>query len=92
MVVLKLINCSALGKSLHFPPLKPEEHKVLLCSTSHYIQYLMINHNGKDYLKKLYIYTYIYRVTQSYLTLCDPMGCSSPASSVHGILHISILE
>ena len=25
-------------------------------------------------------------VTQSYLTLCDPMDCSPPGSSVHGIL------
>ena len=26
------------------------------------------------------------------LTLCDPMGCSPPGSSVHGILHARILE
>ena len=25
-------------------------------------------------------------------TLCDPMGCSLPGSSVHGILHARILE
>ena len=30
--------------------------------------------------------------TQSYLTLCDPMDCSSPGSSVHGILQARILE
>ena len=30
-------------------------NKVLLCSTGNYIQYLMINHNGKEY-KKEYIY------------------------------------
>ena len=24
-------------------------------------------------------------VAQSYLTLCDPMDCSSPSSSIHGI-------
>ena len=29
---------------------------------------------------------------QSYLTLCDPMDCSSPGSSVHGILQPRILE
>ena len=29
---------------------------------------------------------------QSYLTLCDPMDCSSPGSSVHGILQAMILE
>ena len=31
-------------------------------------------------------------VAQSCLTLCDPMGCSSPGSSVHGILQARILE
>ena len=31
-------------------------------------------------------------VTQSCLTLCDPMGCSPPGSSVHGILQTRILE
>ena len=29
---------------------------------------------------------------QSRLTLCDPMGCSPPGSSVHGILQARILE
>ena len=29
---------------------------------------------------------------QSCLTLCDPMDCSSPGSSVHGILQARILE
>ena len=29
---------------------------------------------------------------QSYLTLCDPMDCSPPGSSVHGILQARILE
>ena len=32
------------------------------------------------------------RVTQSCKTLCDPMGCSLPGSSVHGILQARILE
>ena len=31
-------------------------------------------------------------VTQSCLTLCDPMDCSPPGSFVHGILHARILE
>ena len=31
-------------------------------------------------------------VTQSCLTLCDPMECSPPGSSVHGILQAGILE
>ena len=32
------------------------------------------------------------KVTQSCLILCDPMGCSLPASSVHRILQARILE
>ena len=31
-------------------------------------------------------------VAQSYLTLCNPMDCSPPDSSVHGILQARILE
>ena len=31
-------------------------------------------------------------VTQSYLTPCDPMDCSPPATSVHGILQARIRE
>ena len=29
---------------------------------------------------------------QSYLTLCDPMDCSPPGSSVHGIRQARILK
>ena len=32
------------------------------------------------------------KVTQSCLALCDPMGCSLPGLSVHGILKAGILE
>ena len=32
------------------------------------------------------------KVAQSCLTLCNPMDCSSPGSSVHGILQARILE
>ena len=31
-------------------------------------------------------------VTQSYLTLCNPMDYSPPGSSVHGILQERVLE
>ena len=31
-------------------------------------------------------------VTQSCLIMCDPMDCSLPGSSVHGILQARILE
>ena len=32
------------------------------------------------------------KLLQSYLTLCNPMDCSSPGCSVHGILQARILE
>ena len=32
------------------------------------------------------------KLLQLCLTLCDPMDCSPPASSVHGILQVRILE
>ena len=36
-------------------------NKVLLYNTGHYIQYSVINHNGKEYEKKYtYVYVYIY--------------------------------
>ena len=31
-------------------------------------------------------------VAQWYLTLCDPMDCSPPGSSIHGIFQARILE
>ena len=35
---------------------------------------------------------YLSEVTQSCLTLCDPMDCSLPGSSIHGILQARVLE
>ena len=32
------------------------------------------------------------KVTQSYPTLCDPMDCSPPGSSIHGIFQARVLE
>ena len=34
----------------------------------------------------------VYSTTQSCLTLCDPMDCSAPGSSVHRIFQAGILE
>ena len=41
--------------------------------------------------KPLYIKAYA-KSLQSCLTLCNPMDCSPPGSSVHGILQVQILE
>ena len=38
------------------------------------------------------LHRYFVLVTQLCLTLCDPMGCSPPGSSVYGILQARILE
>ena len=34
----------------------------------------------------------MYSVAQSCLTLCDPIDCGLPGSSVHGIFQVRILE
>ena len=55
---------------------------------------------GKEYIKAVYSHpaylTYMQNkvklVAQSCLTLCDPMDCSPPGSSFHGILQARILE
>ena len=38
------------------------------------------------------VFVCAYTVTQSHPTLCNPMDCSLPGSSVHGILQAKILE
>ena len=35
---------------------------------------------------------FAYSVTQLCLTLCDPLDCNPPGSSVHGILQARMLE
>ena len=55
---------------------------------------------GKEYIKAVYCHpaylTYMQSavclVTPSRPTLCDPVDCSPPGSSVHGILQARILE
>ena len=47
--------------------------------------------NCRKKISKLLIF-YVRLVTQSCLTLCDLLGCSPPASSVHGIFQARILE
>ena len=41
-------------------------NKVLLCSTGNYIQYAVVNHNGKEYEKKVCIYTHIHTHTHTH--------------------------
>ena len=55
-------------------------NKVLLCSTGNYIQYPMINYNGKESEK---VSVQFRSVAQSCPTLCDPMNRSTPGLPVH---------
>ena len=45
-----------------------------------------------DYWKKSACGFYVLLVAQSYPTLCNPMNCSPPGSSVRGIFQTRILE
>ena len=38
------------------------------------------------------VHSYLFLVSKSSLTLCDPMDCSPPGSSVHGTLQAGILK
>ena len=44
------------------------------------------------FFKQTSLYLCVHAVAQSYLTLCNPMDCSPPGSSVHGIFQTRILK
>ena len=48
--------------------------------------------NGATPSPDIWAWCLLVLVTQSCPTLCDPMDCSPPGSSVHGILQARILE
>jgi len=52
------------------------------CSMSEYLPFLLV----------ISRHIFIVLVTQSCLTLCDPMDCTLPTSSVHGFFQARILE
>ena len=63
---------------------------LLLVSLSHAHEFIV-----KVNVMKIFPYIFLRvesEVTQSCLTLCDPMDCSPPGSSVHGILQARPLE
>ena len=45
-----------------------------------------------EWLQNTHAHIHACLVTQSCLTLCDPMDCGLPVSSAHGILQARILE
>ena len=48
--------------------------------------------NARYHWKQLIFLLLLRRLPQSYLTLCHPMDCNPPGSSVYGILQARILE
>ena len=71
-------------------------HKVLehyLVSTEVYFSMEpLLGYFAYFYFKKYLDFRVCMLVAQSCLTLCNPMNCSPPGSSVHGILQARILE
>ena len=59
----------------------PAQFEFEVCGST-YVQIFFNNEN----------YAAAAKLLQSYPTLCDPMDCSPPASSVHGVLQARILE
>ena len=57
--------------------------------------WLELNHkiaNSNMNIKVRYLIVQVSKVVQSCLTVCDPMDCSLPRSSVHGIFQARVLE
>ena len=67
---------------------------LLLCLLGHWGQCYLCSEMHGVYLLGVCVSSVIClcSVAQSYLTLCDPMDCSPPCSSVHGIFQVRILE
>ena len=61
------------------------------CSDLIFLKFFL-SRTGHSLLHVPKVFCASYLVTQSCLTLCDPMNCSSPAFSVHEILQARILE
>ena len=54
--------------------------------------YSLWRHKESDMTEHPWMVLHSVLVAQSCLTLCDSMDCRLPCSSVHGILHVRILE
>ena len=52
----------------------------------------MVGRMGRVAWKHVHCESEKWKVTQSCLTLCDPMRCSPPGSSIHGIFQARVLE
>ena len=63
-----------------------------MCVSSHESYPTCVWNQVDSPMKAISIVYALLLVAQSCLTLCDPMDCSPPGSSVHGILQARILE
>ena len=71
------------------------DHSVVFEMASNYcISESFVDYDGYSISSKGFLPTIVKEseVTQSCPTLCDPVDCSPPGSSVHGILQARILE
>ena len=76
-----------LSLSLFLPPSFPFFLLICLYDNEKYL----INRFGEITLLDFKTYC-VCSVAQSHLTLCNPMDCSPPGSSVHGVILVRILE
>jgi len=67
-------------------------NEVLRDSIGNYIQYSVINQNGKEYEKEYIIYAAAAKALQSCPTPCDPIDGSPPGCALPGILQARTLE
>ena len=75
-----------------------QDHSVIFeivpkyCISDYFVDYEVYSISSKGFLPTVVDTKVKSEVTQSCPTLCDPIDCSLPASSVHGVFHAKILE
>ena len=98
-------NCGKFWKRWEYQTTWPASWEICMQVRKQQLELDMEQQTGskseKEYVKAVYchpaslIYTqseWVSEVTQSYPTLCDPMDCSLPGSSVHEIFQAWVLE
>ena len=75
-----------------------QDHSVIFeivpkyCISDSFVDYEVYSISSKRFLPTVVDIKVKSEVTQSCPTLCDPIDCSLPASSVHGVFQAKILE
>ena len=86
------VDCSPPGSSAHgIFQARVLEWDAITFSES-YQHILLIPKQGRILVYGRYSLSEVSEVAQSCQTLCDPVDCSPPGSSIHGILQARILE